>query len=211
MTTTIRKFPTELEDALHSFAIASKVLNASALDQLVRAFPQFAEELTDIAVSLVMDAYEDEADVAIDVQHTSPAVSRAMSQFNNRLHEIGSQMQKLETKSAINVESPFSALGRDELKAIAMHLHANTIFVIKVRDRIIDRATISAGFIREVADALGKPIEQLAAHFAAPPQIAARVHYKADQKPTAVKQQTFEEAVRSSNLTPEQQSYLLNL
>ena len=211
MTTTINKFPTELEDALHSFAIASKVLNASALDQLVRAFPQFAEELTDIAVSLVIDAYEDEAEVAIDVQHTSPAVSRAMSQFNNRLHEVGSQMQKLETKSVINMESPFSASSRDELKALAAHLHANTIFVMKVRDRIIDGATVSVGFIKEVANGLSQPFEQMAAHFAAPPQIAARAHYKADQKPAVARQQTFEEAVRSSNLTPEQQSYLLSL
>jgi hypothetical protein len=211
MTTTINKFPTELEDALHSFAIASTVPSASALDELVRAFPQFAEELTDIAVSLVIDAYEGEAEVVIDVQHTSPAVSRAMSQFNNRLHEIGSQTQKFEAKGAINMESPFSALSRDELKALIARLHANSIFVMKVRDRIIDGTTVSVGFIGEVADALGKPFEQMAAHFAVPQQIGARAYYKADQKPAVVKQQTFEEAVRSSNLTPEQQTYLLSL
>jgi hypothetical protein len=211
MTIIVRTFPPELEDALYSLVIAAKVPDAAALDVLVRRYPQFSEELTDIAVSLAIEALEDDMHVAIDVQNTSPAVSRAMSQFNNKLHEIGTIKQELEKKSAINLESPFAALDRDGIKNLASRLHANTLFVLKLRDRIIDGTTISDGFKNLLTDALSAPANLMAAHFSGQQEMALRAHYKADQKPAVVKQQSFEEAVRTSNLTPEQQSYLLSL
>jgi hypothetical protein len=41
--------------------------------------------------------------------------------------------------------------------------------------------------------------------------MAAHAHYKAEQKPETRRKQSFEEAVRSSGLTPEQQAFLLSL
>jgi hypothetical protein len=49
------------------------------------------------------------------------------------------------------------------------------------------------------------------AHFAARPGGQTSQFYKAEQKPTTVAQQSFEEAVRSSELTDEQQRHLMNM
>jgi hypothetical protein len=54
-------------------------------------------------------------------------------------------------------------------------------------------------------------LETVVAHFAAPAYVPRSAHFKADTKPEAGEKQTFEEAVRSCGLTPEQQSSLLNL
>ena len=58
---------------------------------------------------------------------------------------------------------------------------------------------------------LGCYWSSLVAHFAAPAHIQRGTHFKAETQPEAGEKQTFEEAVRSCGLTPEQQSYLLNL
>ena len=41
--------------------------------------------------------------------------------------------------------------------------------------------------------------------------IARRQHFKSDEKPALAKRETFEEAVRNSGMTIDQQSYLLGL
>jgi hypothetical protein len=62
-----------------------------------------------------------------------------------------------------------------------------------------------------VANELNVPLDVIVAHFAARPEAQPRQFYKAEQKPTAVAQQSFEEAVRSSGLTEEQQRHLINM
>jgi hypothetical protein len=47
------------------------------------------------------------------------------------------------------------------------------------------------------------------AHLRAPPVVDKQQRFKADQKPAAPTRITFEEAVRNSGLTPEQQRRLL--
>jgi hypothetical protein len=49
------------------------------------------------------------------------------------------------------------------------------------------------------------------AHFAGQSSIGTQAHYKAAQKPEASDKQTFEDALRSSGLTDEQQKSLLSL
>ena len=81
---------------------------------------------------------------------------------------------------------------------------------MKLRDRLITGDTMTEGFLRRIADELGVLRENIVAHFAAPAYIQSSAHFKADTNPAGEKQ-TFEEAVRSCGLTPEQQHSLLNL
>jgi hypothetical protein len=97
------------------------------------------------------------------------------------------------------------------MRALAQRLHANTVFVMKLRDRLITGDTMTEGFLRRIADELGVLLETVVAHFAAPAYVPRGAHFKADTKPEAGEKQTFEEAVRSCGLTPEQQHSLLNL
>jgi hypothetical protein len=54
-------------------------------------------------------------------------------------------------------------------------------------------------------------MDVVVAHFAAPPRLAQGAYYNADEKREVGAQQTFEEAVKSSQLTEEQIAYLLGL
>ncbi len=70
---------------------------------------------------------------------------------------------------------------------------------------------MTQGFLRCIADELGVVLEVVVAHFAAPGNIQRGTYFKAETKPKAGEKQTFEDAVQSCGLSPEQQSYLLNL
>jgi hypothetical protein len=80
-----------------------------------------------------------------------------------------------------------------------------------LRDREIEPATIPPRFTRLVSDELNVPMELVAAHFIAKSQVYGGQYYKSEEKPHASSRVTFEEAVRKSGLTEEQQTYLLGL
>ena len=109
------------------------------------------------------------------------------------------------------VDNPFAALDRSGLRHIGQRLNVSNVFIMKLRDRQIDENTMTEGFQRRVAEELGASLDVVVAHFAGQAQIQPEVHFKADKKPEAGAKQTFEEAVRSSGLTTEQQAYLLGL
>ncbi len=206
-----------LREALYALSNAKRVPDAELLDKLVQQYPQFANELTEFAVELALDALRGEAatnvtEEAIDPSHVSPAVSRAMSRFHNRLHAVRQAAASSRECASTSDTNPFSALEREEFRAFARRIGANTVFVTKLRDRQIEPETIPEQFQRLVADELSAPLEVVIAHFVATGgSIAARQFYKADDKPIHGKRQTFEEAVKSSGLTPEQQQRLLSL
>jgi hypothetical protein len=219
MTSTTTPDAPSLREALYALSMADCAPDAELLDNVVQQYPQFANELTDFAIELALDALRGEApadvtEAAVDPSHVSPAVSRAMSRFHNRLHAVRRAAEPttdrvLTSESATN---PFTALEREEFRAFAKRIGANTVFVTKLRDRQIEPETIPDHFRQCVADELSAPLEVVIAHFAATGgSTAARQFYKADDKPSHGKRQTFEEAVRNSGLTAEQQQRLLSL
>jgi len=178
--------------------------------------PEHALALTDFAVELAVDSLRPEAAVVpADTSRVSPAVSRAMSKFQNALH--GLQDRKAPspargTAQAAAVENPFAGYDRAGFRRLAQELNANSLFMCKLRDREIIPTTMTDGFRQFVAAKMAVPLEAVTAHFSAPaPMIPHGQFHKSDQKPEAGRQQTFKEAVENSNLTDEQQQYLLSL
>ena len=213
MTATSLGNGTTLEDALYALAVAKASPDAEVLDEIVRRYPEFAAELTDMAVELALEALQRDPREASSgpVDVTGNAVLRAMSRFENKRHAVevgrrGSPVEREDQDSDL-----FSALGTTEIRALGARLNANTVFVLKLRDRFIQADTITDGFKRRLAEELRAPVELVAAHFAGPSTIRPGAYYKADQKPHTTKKQSFEEAVRTCGLTQEQQIYLLSL
>ncbi|WP_172146558.1 hypothetical protein [Pseudomonas tumuqii] len=212
-----------LRDALYELSLAKHELDADLLDDLVRRYPNYAEELTDFAIELALDALHSDAAVeaaeaAIDPTVVSPAVSRAMSRFQNRLYATGRSgptavKQDRPLEAFKDVPNPFSTLTRGEFRAFAGRIEASTVFVAKLRDRQIEPETLTDGFLRLVADELHAPLDVVVAHFSATRTAApmGRQFYKADEKPNNDRFQTFAEAVHSSGLTEAQQQRLLSL
>lgn len=79
---------TPLDEVLYQFSLAKPEPDAELIDEFVRRYPEYATAITDLAVSIVLDAARgrDEEDDA--PAFASSAVSLAMSRFQNRLYEV---------------------------------------------------------------------------------------------------------------------------
>ena len=210
-----------LEDVLHAFSIKQSVPDAKLLNEFVRRYPQYSEELTDLAAALVLDAVGDglkdpvkfgeEAAAAIN----SPEVSRAVSRFHSKLHAArtatGSLNESEDSPELMNVPNPFAALDPKEFKALADQLNITNVFLMRLRDRVIALSTIPKKFIQAIAEARGVAKDVVVAHLSSPPEAApaGAEFYKSDKQPEAAGQQTFEHAVRTSGLSEEQQKRLM--
>ncbi|WP_299733359.1 hypothetical protein [uncultured Tateyamaria sp.] len=208
------------EAALYALATEREYPDAGLLEQVIRQYPGYAEALTTLAIELAVDALTPVADIVQedDQEAIAPAVSRAMSRFENALFQEEVQSTggaPFETKSAIAVATPvnpFSGLERPDVREYAKRIGANTLFVAKLRDREIDETTYTAGFIKHAADKLPVDPSVMAAHLAAGSIASApALFHKAEEKPVAGQKQSFEEAVRSSGLSRDQQKHLLGL
>lgn len=208
-------------EAFYELSMAKHIPDAALLDDVVHRYPQFAEELTDFAIKLALDALQgeataDAAEAAVDPGNVSPAVSRAMSRFHNRLHAVRREAEIVQPERALPSEpviNPFEGIGRQEYRDFVKRIGVNSVLVNKLRDRQIQTETIPEGFKRRVAEELDVPFTTIDAHFAASggPASASPQFFKADDKPSHDRRQSFEDAVRNSGLTDEQQQYLLSL
>ena len=218
MSPTLDPSPRALREALYVLSTEQDVPDAKLLDDVVRRYPQFGEELTEFVIDIVADALRGErvvedAEAEIDPSTVSPAVSRAMSHFQNRLHAVteGAAETRSTRADIPDAPNPFSGLPRNEFRAFATRLNANGVFVGKLRDRQIDPATMTPGFQSRVADELKAPLYVVVAHFAARQAAPTGQFFKAEVKPSTRAQQSFGEAVRSSGLSEVQQKFLLDL
>ena len=137
-----------------------------------------------------------------------------MSQFENQLYErrqarAATPLARAATASA---ENPFATLDRQGFRALASQLDINNAFLSKLRDRTIEPISIPRTYCRYLADEMDKDAEVMTAHLYAPQELVAagRQHYKAEGKPAATARQSFEEAVKTSGLSEEQQRRLLS-
>ncbi len=214
---TLTRSPTPLRDVLYELSLAKDLPDAELLDEFIRRYPEHARALTEFAIELVIERLggEEPAGAVARPKTASAAVSRAMSTYQNALHsnraaKATSGVERVEQTAS--VVSPFAALDRKAFRQLAHDMHANTLFLCKVRDRQIDHKTLTGGFIRFLADKLKCVIETLTAYLAAEaPPVLDRQFCKAEEKPVTGQRQSFEEAVRTSGLTEEQQRYLLGL
>lgn len=210
MTTKIKKTDAQLEEVLEEFSLASVNPSRQLLDQFVGQNPQFARELAELAVELALDANRDDSALndAPEADAVSPEVAAAMSRLHNRLHSV---RKAGESQKASPPSNPFSALSGDRLSAFKHEMHINSVFLMKMRDGAIEPTTIPAGFTQRTAELLGVPTDVLNSHWAGPSVIQQGSRFKSDQKPEISKQQSFAEAVATSQLTEAQQRYLLAL
>jgi len=208
---------TSLRDAMYAMSLAKAVPDADLLDDFARRYPQYADALTEFAIELAIDSLmhrSDEEDVPADADAISPVVSRVMSQFENQLYErrqAGAATPPARAATA-SVENPFAALDRQGFRALVSQLDVNSAFLSKLRDRTIEPISIPKAYCRHLAQEMDEDADAMAAHLYAPQESvsAGRQLYKAEGKPAATPRQSFEEAVKTSGLSEEQQRRLLS-
>ena len=216
MTQSLSRNPAPLRDVLYEMSLAKEIPDAELLDDFVRRYPEHAAALTAFAMEVVIDAVRPDEPAAADTTAgVSPAVSRAMSRFQNKLHEVkaaGSSNKGPESTPVVAADSPFAAMARNQYRALAARLNVNLLFLNRLRDGQIKRETIPVAFLNLLAAGLNVAIGVAEGYLGQGPRAQASAQfYKSEKKPEVGPQQSFEEAVQSSGLTEEQQSYLLSL
>ena len=215
MTNTLEQNPITVRDVLYEFSLAREVPDSDLLDEFIRRYPEHAVALTEFAIELVVDSLRPEKSAAAvtEIANVSPAVSRAMSKFQNALYT--NQAKALATKGGATqapATNPFASLDRQAFRQLAQDLNANSVFVCKLRDRQVDPKTMTEGFLQLLANKLKCLRETVSAYFFGTSQPTLQPQfYKSEQQPEHGLQQSFEDAVRDSALTEEQQRYLSNL
>jgi len=81
MMTSTKNSSKPLRDVLYDFSLAQEVPNAELLDEYAKLYPHYAEELTEFAIDVFLEAQRktEETVHAYEEESVSPAVSRAMS------------------------------------------------------------------------------------------------------------------------------------
>jgi hypothetical protein len=207
-----RETPT-LQNALYELTRDNEIPTPEALERSSRQYPQFAEALTEFAISLVLGvADDDRRHVETDAERN--LVSKAMSNFQNGLYDLMHGPLEAASPSGVpnanEVEDLFAKMDKKGFRALVTRLDATSVFVMKIRDRQIRPETMSKGCLGWIAREIGTVPEHLVAHLSMPAQVQAGVRWKSDVKPTAPGKQSFEEAVRSSGLSEEQQRRLFS-
>lgn len=203
-----------LEDVLYQFTLAHPRPDAEAVEAYARDYPQFARDLTELAIDLVLEDSLPAAEDAVlaRTDNDDMALERAISRFQNGLFvQAQESAASSATSDAPPPINPFAGLDRAGMRAVARALNANTVFVMKLRDRRIRPETMTPGFLAAAAQALNAANDDFRDYVGAPRAMAGRRRYKSDVTPEAAEKETFEEAVRGSGLSPEQMAFLLGL
>ena len=177
------------------FALSDQEPLNDRLALFISAYPQYAASFARLAREL-------------EAFHAAPATELTQSEASEQLLALQVAIRAVDAAGAAD---PFEMLSPAQLKGLAAHLNANSIFVTRLKDRLIDTAGMSEGFISAIAIFLSDSLENVRASLARPPQIAAGTAFKVKGKPTAVPKQSFEEALKASGLTQEQQDQLRKL
>ncbi len=109
---------------------------------------------------------------------------------------------------ASEVANPFAKLNTSGFKALARSLDVSNLFLMRVRDRAISAATIPARFVEKLASELGATAQAVGAYLQGPPGMVSGHAFRSSVKPSVGEQITFDQAVATSQLTPEQQATL---
>ena len=204
-------------EALYALSMGQRLPDTQLLNDLVRQFPHSAEELTEFAIEIVLDALrysEMDSESQVDSSsNVSPVVSRAISRFYNCVYSARNEgtIVQLDNVEEERVENPFESLSRAELRMLAARVGVNTVFIIKLRDRQIHPDSIPERLKHLVSRWMRVPIEVIDKHFAAGQVLPSAQFYKADIKPLRDQRQSYSEAIAASGLTEEEQRRLLDL
>jgi transcriptional regulator with XRE-family HTH domain len=208
-----------LSDVLYWFALEEVEPTADLINDYRLRFPLYADAIADFAIELSVDALRTvETETALGLTDPpSNAVMRAISDFQNLRYEEKHRSNEERPAQAIRETTaranPFKQLAsHHQYRQFASDVGISNQFALKLKERQIAFETIPAAFTQRIATSLGVPVDILAAYLSAPPSSeASALFYKAVDKPVRQPQETFEQAVRTSNMSPTQQQHLLSL
>jgi hypothetical protein len=208
---------TTLDDILYWMALEESQPTAALISDYRTRFPQHEDAITEFALDLTVDRLRSPMPEATSGDDDTPsdAVMRAISDFQNRLYEknVATRAPASEERTEAHAEvDPFRSLTVPQFKQLARDLGANTVFATKLRYRQIVFETIPTTLMLRVAEKLDVPFDCISSFLSAQALYSTtQLFHKALGKPIRQPQETYEQAVRTSKLAPEQERDLLSL
>lgn len=190
---TSKPFAADEESVLMAFSMEASH-GRETLERYIREYPQHATALIDCSIDLLHEP------PAADVSATEvpdSAVDQAWQRFERAVQQPDTE-----------VANPFAKLNTSSFKSLARSLDVSNLFLMRVRDRAIRAATIPSRFVEKLASELGATVQAVGAYLQGPPGMASGHAFRSSVKPSVGEQITFDQAVATSQLTPEQQATL---
>ena len=181
------------EEVLLAFSV-EPTHDRKTLEQYLADYPEHAKALIACSIELMVDATRSVETVAT----SDNAVDRAWQRFQ-------SVVSQPEEASVIN---PFATLNPTSFKSLAKKLDINNLMLIRLRDLAIVAATIPRHFVQRLAAGLGATTDAVMDYLRSPPAMVSGHSFRSTVKPAVTEQITFEKAVETSQLTPDQQEAL---
>lgn len=180
------------EEVLLAFSV-EPTHDRKTLQQYLTDYPEHAKALIDCSIELMVEATR-----SVEMVAKSGVVDRAWQRFQSAMSRPGEA----------SVPNPFAALNPTAFKSLAKKLDINNLLLIRLRDRAIVAATIPHRFVHRLATELGATTDALMDYLRSPPAMVSEHSFRSAVKPAVTEQISFEKAVETSQLTPDQQEAL---
>lgn len=189
---TSKPFAADEESVLMAFSMELSH-GRETLERYIREYPQHATALIDCSIDL---QHEPPADDVPAIEVADSAVDKAWQRFERAVQQPTAE------------ENPFAKLNTSGFKSLARSLNVSNLFLMRVRDRAINAATIPVRFVEKLSSELGATVQFVDAYLHRPPGIVSEHAFRSSVKPSVGEQITFDQAVATSQLTAEQQAAL---
>lgn len=180
-----------LEDVLNAYAVELDTSGAT-LKRYLREYPEYAGALVDLSRELSRLIVE--TDEPLSTKDTA------------RIDEAWKRHVAAVAKPAADL---LAALSLAELRTVAERLGVPRQALAAFRERRVEIASVPQRFLERFAAALNSTIEKLIASLALPPTPTLARSYKADMKPVAESQVTFERLLIDAGLSAEERAALM--
>jgi hypothetical protein len=178
------------ESVLDAFAVESEP-GRSTLERYLGLYPEYAGALIDLSRELSRQACDDTAPLS--------AADQAL---------IDAVWSRHATAIPAATADPFAALTVEDWRAVARGLDVPRQVVTALRERRVLLLSIPRRFLQRFAEATRSTLAQLEASWG-PGQLAGARSYKADGKPTAGEQVTFEQVLIDAGVPADRRALLL--
>lgn len=178
------------KSVLDAFAVESEP-GRSTLERYLRLYPEYAGELIDLSRELSRESCEDAAPLSAADQ---ALIDAAWSQHAKAVPAATSD--------------PFAALTVDDWRTVAQVLDVPRQVMTALRERRVSLVSIPRRFLAMLAEAMRSSVAQLESSWEPAPLLVAR-SYKADNKPAAGEQVTFEQVLIDAGVPAEKRARLL--
>lgn len=183
------------EEVLLAFSVEPQH-DRLTLEHYLNQYPEHARALVDCSIELMMDASHSGEEVQVS---SDQVVDQAWQQFQAAMGPA---------QGTAAVANPFAQLQPTAFKSMARKLDISNLFLIRVRERAIDAATIPLRFVQKLATELGATADAVSDYLRSPPTVSSTLNFRSNVKPEVASQIPFDQAVETSQLTPAQKEAL---